>query len=397
VITLGVLTGLAAVTIDMSLPAIPGMVDALATSLSRGQQIVGIFMAGLACGQIPAGLLSDRIGRLPVLYAGMALFLLGAIVTATATTIDLLLAARFVQGLGAAAAIVLSRAIVRDVASGKEAARLMSLMTMIFTIAPVVAPSIGALLVSLAGWRGPFIAIALFGSLMLAAIRINIVETHRPGPNVHPVRQLRASFGEFFSHRQSIYGLLLQIVPPAGFMSIIAVSAALVVEIYGFSIAAYGVIFAGLGTSILIGSFVNRLLVVRFDALQLIGIGASLMGFASLQLLIMAAFNAAPFAWLWSCACLFMFALALLLPNATVIALDPMPKIAGVASSILGTTQNIVGAGGAILGALLYDGTVRNSIFIMGIAGVATMLIFVLRPWIAPGPLVHNPDELARD
>jgi DHA1 family bicyclomycin/chloramphenicol resistance-like MFS transporter len=327
----------------------------------------------------------------------MGLFLLGAIVAATARNIDVMLIARFVQGLGAAASIVLSRAIVRDVASGKEAARLMSLMTMIFTIAPVIAPSIGALLVGLAGWRAPFIAIALVGSVMLAAIRLNIVETHRPGPNVHPVRQLRASFAEFFSHRQSIYGLLLLIVPPAGFMSIIAVSAALVVEIYGFSVTAYGIIFAGLGTSILIGSFVNRWLVARFDAMQLIGIGASLMGFSSLQLLTMAAFDTAPFIWLWSCACLFMFALALLLPNATVIALDPMPRIAGVASSILGTTQNLAGAGGAILGALIYEGTIRNSIVIMGASGTLTMLIFFSRSLIAPGPLVHNPDEQARE
>ena len=156
VITLGLLTGLAAVTVDISLPAVPAMAVALATSLSRSQQIVGIFMAGLACGQIPAGLVSDRIGRLPVLYVGMLLFLVGAVAAALADRIELMLAARFVQGIGAAASIVLSRAIVRDVASGKDAARLMSLMTMIFTAAPVIAPSIGALLIAQWGWRAPF-------------------------------------------------------------------------------------------------------------------------------------------------------------------------------------------------------------------------------------------------
>ena len=124
------------------------MVDALATTLTRSQQIVGIFMAGMALAQIPAGLISDRVGRLPVLYVGMALFAFGAIAAAAANSIDLLLIARFVQGFGAATAVVLSRAIVRDVASGKEAARMMSLMMMIFTAAPVIAPSIGALLVA---------------------------------------------------------------------------------------------------------------------------------------------------------------------------------------------------------------------------------------------------------
>ncbi len=84
VATLGLLTAIAAFTVDVSLPAIPAMVDALATSLSRGQQIVGIFMFGMAFGQIPAGLVSDRVGRLPVLYAGMVLFFVGAIASATA-------------------------------------------------------------------------------------------------------------------------------------------------------------------------------------------------------------------------------------------------------------------------------------------------------------------------
>ena len=152
ILTLGLLTAVAALTVDLSLPAIPAMVGALGTTLSHSQQIVGVFMVGMAFGQIPAGLFGDRLGRLPTLYVGMTIFALAATVAATANSIELLLAARFVQGVGAASAIVLSRAIVRDIASGKDAARLMSLMTMIFTAAPVIAPTIGALLV--AQWTG---------------------------------------------------------------------------------------------------------------------------------------------------------------------------------------------------------------------------------------------------
>jgi DHA1 family bicyclomycin/chloramphenicol resistance-like MFS transporter len=92
-----------------------------------------------------------------------------------------------------------------------------------------------------------------------------------------------------------------------------------------------------------------------------------------------------------------MFTIAILMPNATVLALDPLPKIAGVASSILGTSQNIIGASGAVLGALIYDGSVRNTVIIMASTGTLTAGIFLLRPLIAPGPLVHHQDELARD
>lgn len=397
IITLGLLTAVAALTVDLSLPAIPAMVDALDTSLSRGQQIVGIFMFGMALGQIPSGLASDRFGRLPAIYAGMGLFVVAAWVAATVDDINLLLWARFVQGIGAAAAIVISRAVVRDIASGREAARLMSLMTMIFTAAPVIAPSIGALLVAQWGWRAPFVAIVVCGIVLLFGIRSNLVETHVPDASQHPLRQLASSFREYFSHRQSVFALLLLVLPPAGYMSVIAVSAALTVEIYGFSIMQYGLIFAFAGLSILAGSAANRWLVMRFDILQLIKLGIALIFAASAQLAVIAWIDSAPFWWVWLCVCTYMFTIAILVSNTTVLALDPLPKIAGVASSIIGTTQSVIGASGAILGALIYDGTVRNAIIIMASAGILTAIIFLLRPFIAPGPVVHHPDELARD
>ena len=397
IVTLGLLTGMAALTVDISLPAIPAMVEALATDLTRGQQIVGIFMGGMAFGQIPAGLLSDRMGRMPVLTGGMIVFTLAAIVAAASNDITTMLVARFVQGFGAASAIVLSRAIVRDVSSGKDAARLMSLMTMIFTAAPVIAPTIGAVLTTQLGWRTPFIVVAVCAVMMLVALRRNLEETHTPNIGGHPLRQLLDSTREFFSHRQSIFGLLLLVMLPAGYMSIIAVSAALTVEIYGYSVEAYGVIFALAGISILLGSTLNRWLVTRFEVMSLIGVGVLLIGVSGAQLLLIAWMDGAPFWWIWFSVCLFMFTIAILMANTTVLALDPLPRIAGVASSILGTAQNIVGACGALLAAIIYDGSVRNSVVIMGGVSALVVAIFLLKPLIAPGPPVRHPDELARD
>jgi DHA1 family bicyclomycin/chloramphenicol resistance-like MFS transporter len=396
IVTLGLLTAIAALTIDVSLPAVPTMAAALATTLSRGQQIVGIFIAGMACGQIPAGLLSDRLGRLPVLFAGTTLFALGATVAMIATDIQVILGARMLQGFGAASAVVLSRAIVRDISYGKESARLMSLMTMIFTAVPVIAPTIGAFLVAHLHWRAPFVLIAVSGYLVIAGIRIFLVETHVPTAGEHPVRQLVASFAEFFSHRQSIFGLLLIVLLPLGFMSVITVSSALIVEHYGFSVQAFGFIFAGSGISILVGAAVNRVLVARFDLLQMIAIGVTLMAVSGSQLGLIAWLDAAPVWWLWGCVCLFMFTIAILMPNATVIALDPLPKIAGVASSIIGTLSNVFGASGALIGAMLYNGSIRSSVLLMAVVAALVTTIFVLRPVIAPGPMLHHPDELAR-
>ena len=391
------MTAAAAVTVDLSLPAIPFMVDPLATTLSRAQKIVGIFMLGMAVGQIPSGLAADRYGRMPALYGGLSLFVLAATMAAMASSIEAMLAARFVQGMGAASAIVISRAIVRDVSSGRESARLMSLMTMIFTAAPVIAPSIGALLVAQWGWRAPFIGVAVCGYLLIAVVRTYLSETHTPDASEKPLRQLTNSFREFFSHRQSVFAFLLIIFIPAGFMSVITISAALAVEIYDFSVRQYGLIFACAGLSILVGSAINRVLVTRFDSIQLVSLGTLLIFLATGQLTFIAWADAAPFWWLWSCICLYLFTVAILVANATVMALDPLPKIAGVASSILGTSQNLAGASGALLAAFIYDGSVRNSVLIIACVGSVVTMIFLARPLICPQRIVRHPDELARD
>jgi len=131
--------------------------------------------------------------------------------------------------------------------------------------------------------------------------------------------------------------------------------------------------------------------------LQLIGLGIGFIFASGVQLAIIAWSDSAPFWWVWSAVCLYMFTVPILMSNAIVVALDPLPKIAGVASSIIGTLQNLAGASGALTAALIYDGSVRNTIIIMASVGLINTTIFLLRPLIAPGPFVHHPEELARD
>jgi DHA1 family bicyclomycin/chloramphenicol resistance-like MFS transporter len=380
VLILGCLTGLAAVSIDMSLPAIPTMVFDFATTMSKGQQIVGLFMAGLALGQLPAGVLSDRLGRMPVIYAGVGIFTVAGVASALSTGIELMLMARFVQGMAASVGVVVTRAIVRDIASGVEAARLLTVMVMIFTAAPMLAPMAGALLVTTLGWRAPFIVIALFGAVMLFSVSSTLRETHIPVRGEHHLlRQLVMSAREFFSHRESVLGVLLVLLPAAGFMSLITASPALVIQIYGFPVKLFGFIFATAGLSILLGSTLNRRLLLRFTTMQMIGAGSAVIGIAAVQMLAIAWLGEAPFAWLWANVCLYMFGVALVLANATGLALDPVPKIAGVAASIIGTIQNLAASAGSIASGMIYDGTVRNVVVLMGVFGVATTLTFLGR------------------
>ena len=387
-LVLGFLTGIAAVTIDMSLPAFPEMVRELATSMSTAQQVVGLFMAGIAFGQIPAGLISDRIGRMPVLYGGIGLFIIAGVVCATTDSIELLLFARFVQGLGGSVGIGVSRAIVRDISSGAQAARLMSVMVMIFTAAPMLAPIVGSGLVFQWGWRAPFVAVVVFGALILVGISRGLRETHTPSRREHPVRQLSLSLTEFFSHRRSVFGLLMVILPAAGLLAMITASSAIVIDIYEFPVQAFGFIFATWGFAVLLGSALSRHLVLDHGVMRMIGLGAIFIGIASIQLLVIAWLGQADFWWLLGNFCLFMFGIGFLMPNATALALDPVPQIAGVAASIIGTLQSLSSTVGSLMSSNMYDGTIRNVAMIMGIFGVATTVTFVSRHFLLrPEPI----------
>ena len=170
ILVLGCLTGMGALSIDMSLASIPFLSFDLSADLSLSQYTVGFFMAGVGIGQIPLGLISDRIGRMPVLFFGLVVFVISGIVTSIANSIELILFARFIQGLGASVGLSISRAMVRDISSGKQSADILSAMMMIFTFIPMLAPIIGGFLVHQIHWRMPFIAITVFGAIILFGV-----------------------------------------------------------------------------------------------------------------------------------------------------------------------------------------------------------------------------------
>ena len=379
VILLGVLTGIGAISIDMALPAIPAMSGVLGAPISVGQQIVGVFILGVGLGQLPAGVISDRVGRIPVLMIGMTVFTAAGAITSIATSMEAMLVARFVQGLGAATGLVIARAIVRDISSGTESARILSLMVAIFTFAPMIAPIIGGYLVTAFGWRAPFLFVALIGAVVLLAVRLILTETAARNVGGRMLHQLRMSAYTFASQRRSVLGTILIVLPAMGFMPVLSGASSLIIDIYGFTPAQFGPVFATGGMSILAGSLLNRKLLLRFGTMKLIGIGASILGTAGLELFVVARLEDVGFWWVWGGVCLFASGVSFIAANATAMALDPVPKIAGAASSIIGTLQNVFGSISAIAAGILYDGTVASCVILMATFGVLTFGLFLGR------------------
>ena len=175
---------------------------------------------------------------------------------------------------------ILASAVVRDLYDGRVAAAKLSLIASAMAVAPMLAPMVGAWLVDAFNWRLPFAATALAGLLILLGIYTSLDETLAVRQTQHVLRQLLESLREFFSHRQCRFGVLVIMLTIVGIMALISGSSALVIVIYGYPVRYFGLIFALTGLAILAGSTINRRLLQRFDAMQMIGAGAALAGLA---------------------------------------------------------------------------------------------------------------------
>jgi DHA1 family bicyclomycin/chloramphenicol resistance-like MFS transporter len=164
-----------------------------------------------------------------------------------------------------------------------------------------------------------------------------------------------------------------------GFMVLISGSASLILEIYEYPVKVFGVIFALCGIAMFVGSVINRRLLLRMSPMRASGIGALLVAAAGAQMLYILWVGDVGFWWVWGNACLYMFGTGFLMPNAMALALEPVPKIAGMASSIIGTLQGVAQVTSVTIGSLLYDGTTGNITLIMGGAGIAILAVYLLR------------------
>jgi len=188
-LALGLLSAIGPLAIDLYLPAFPAMVKDLNASPGEVQRTLSAFFLALAAAQIPIGSFGDRFGRKLPLYIGLSLFVLMSLACAVATSAPALVALRFVQGFGVCAGTAVSRAMIRDLHQGHQAARLMAISFLIIGVSPVLAPALGSLLLSAMGWRGLFLVLAGLGvgGLAVAALLPETLPRERRIPVRQPV------------------------------------------------------------------------------------------------------------------------------------------------------------------------------------------------------------------
>ncbi len=356
-VLLGLLSAIGPFAIDMYLPALPAIGQNLGAGIGAVQMSLTVFFLSVGVGQLLYGPVSDMVGRKPPLYFGLALFALASVGCALATDVQTLIALRFVQGLGAAAGMAIPRAVVRDLHTGTDAARLMSLLMLVFSVSPILAPLVGSAVIAVAGWRGVFWAVTLAAIAGLVMMFVSLQETRPPEQRVQSgLRSALAGYALLLRDGHYLGLVFIGAFAMAGFFTYLANSSFVLIDHYRLSPAVYSVAF-GINAAAFFGSaqFTGRL-GERFGLARLVQFGA--LG-AAVTMAGMLAYYALGGDRLAVLLVLFFIAtgfMGLVIPTTGVLALEKHGTIAGTASALMGTLQMLTGALAMALVGLFTDG-----------------------------------------
>lgn len=373
------LMALNSLAIDVMLPALPAMGEALRVAHENERQyVLTSYLVGFGIAQLFFGPLSDRLGRRPPLMVGLAIYIAAAALAVIAPNFLTLLILRFVQGVGAAATRVVGQSAVRDRFSGRAMGEVMSLVFMVFMVIPVIAPAIGQVLLFSGHWELIFLfmaglaaAIGLWAYLRLAESLTE--ENRRP---LHP-RVVAQGFGLVFSNRSALFYGVSSIFVMGALFGFIGTAQQIYVDIYGLG-AWFPVAFAGVAGLMSVSSFLNSRIVGRFGMRRVTH--SALLSFAVMSgvWLTLAVNDMLPFAAFMIVFALTMFSFGMVGSNTQALAMEPLGAVAGTASSVFGFMQTV---GGAAIGAWIgahYDGTVvptAAGYFILALVSIGCVLI----------------------
>jgi DHA1 family bicyclomycin/chloramphenicol resistance-like MFS transporter len=391
-IVLGLLSAIGPFAIDMYLPALPAISADLHASTAATQMTLMIFFVAFGVCQIVYGPVSDMVGRKPPLYFGIVVFALGGIGCGLSPSIEWLIFFRFVQGLGASAVMVIPRAIIRDLHTGADATRLMSLIMLVFSVSPILAPLTGSALIVPFGWRAVFAAVtiaAIFSFLLVAFV---LKETRPPEDRVEvSVRSVLDGFGILLRDWRFLGLTFIGGFGMSSFFAFLASSSFIYIGHFGLTPTQYSLAFSVnaigfIGASQFSGYLTERFGVARvvsvavtcYTAMSVVMFAVIASGVDNLAVLMALLFVA--FAWL-----------GLVIPSTMVLSLEDHGPIAGMASALGGTLQMITGALMIVIASTFFNGKALP--MVTTIAACAVIAFVLSRLTLRSGETASQPAE----
>jgi DHA1 family bicyclomycin/chloramphenicol resistance-like MFS transporter len=383
VVLLGSLTAMGPLAIDMYLPSLPAIAAGLKADPSQAQTTVAAFLAGMAVGQPFYGPWSDRIGRRVPLILGVVIFIAASAACALATSIEMLLVARFAQALGACAGGVVSRAVIRDRFDHTETARMLSLMMLIMGLAPILAPILGSVLLTFGGWQANFWFMTAVGVALLAAAIFRMRESRSEATAIQASKENPfQSYAAILREPRLIGYALAGALNGATLFTYISSSPGLIMGTYGHTPAVYPWIFGANALGLIGAGQINRLILRRTTPDAVLR-RASTVAIVFAALMALAAVGGFDGQWvILPLLFLLLSTYGFMQGNTMAGALNVDPLRAGAISALMGTLSFATGALASGLAAMLHDGSPRSMAIVMLVAllgSAASLRLLALR------------------
>lgn len=332
----GMLAGLGPLSLALFTPAMPVIVEVFGATDAAVKGTLSVYFAGYACAQLVSGPLSDRYGRRPVMQAFLLAYLLGTFGTLLATTIQMMLWSRAVQGIGAAAGLVMSRAIVRDLFTGDRSARVLNFSNIVIGAGPTIAPAIGGAAMLVGGWRAPFVVMLLLGLALVALVQFALRETRPQGTVPGQSKGALCTYARLLRNPHFFWSSATIASSVATFYGQSTVLSFIIMGQLGYGAAQFGLLMLFISGGYFIGAIAVRWMIPRYGAARLVPVGLGLLLASSLMTMaILMPFPptllgvAVPVA-------VMVFANAFILPGMYTACLAPFADIAGAASAMTG-------------------------------------------------------------
>ncbi|MBX7125231.1 MAG: multidrug effflux MFS transporter [Cyclobacteriaceae bacterium] len=386
ILILGSLATISPFSIDMYLPGFPAIAKDLGTSVAQVELSLTAYLIGIAVGQLLYGPLLDRYGRKRPLYAGLIVYIVASFFCAYTSTVENLIALRFLQALGGCVGMVAAQALIRDIFPISETAVALSSLTLVIAVSPMVAPTVGGYLTASVGWPYVFVLLGIITLVITATVVFFLPKGKDADPEISLApRVVLKSFRKVVTHQQfALYALAGGISTSASF-AYIGGSSDVIINLYGFTEQQYGWIFAFLAAGLIGSSQLNQLLLKRLTSEQLIRTALLYQSVTGIILVLgtwQHWFGPAIFIGLMF---IFLTGQGLVNPNATALTLAPFHRHIGSAASLNGFIRMSVGGLVTALVSVFHNGTEVPMVGVMAFCVISGLLLILSRPyWLKP-------------
>lgn len=397
---LGSATAIGPLTIDLYLPALPVMAEEFDATPAALQLTLTATLIGTALGQLVIGPLSDRYGRRGPVLVGTIAYTLATVLCAVATTLPVLTGGRFLQGFLGSAAVVVARAVLRDYVSGPALGKALAGLFLVMGAGPILAPALGSLLLQVTGWRGVFVALAVYAALVTAVLAVRLPESLPPEARdpVRP-RALAGTYASLLVDRSFVAPALVSAFSFAALFAWIAAGSFVLQGAYGLSEVEYGLLFGVTATAVIGGSQIGSRLIAPVGTLRLLRLTPIAGTVASAVLLGLALAGLAPLPVLAGLVMVIFVAVGIAFTvGATAALTGQPPHRAGLASGFVGVVQIVVGGAAAPIVGLLGTGSAVGMAVLMVVGFAAAAVAGALsRVPSVPASRTAPPDATAPD